>query len=327
MDERLAVVAAGLGGVFGSRDVADLDLSPATVAKLVRSGEVTRVRRGAFVLTEAIEPVEVAAEGGRPAYRRPRRPEEIYQLRARAVLRSRPETDAASHHASVALHGVDLHGCDLSVIDLAADVRKVTLERGVRLHPGYGRAIRALHGVRVVDLAVALAQVARASGVLAGVCSMDDAVHAGRITPAQIGKAIDAMPGRRHDPAQSALALVDPACESVGETRTRLILRDLGFAVVSQHQVMVGRRVVARADFLVEGLVLVEFDGLVKYEGLDGRAALSAEKARESQLVDLGYEVVRVVWSELQDPAALARRIRTALNRARERAGRTMPAA
>src|SRR5580765_1130368 len=320
MDQRLSAVAAGLGLVLGSRDIADLEIAPSTIARLVRQGELTRVRRGAFVVSSALGPVDVPADGERAAYTRSRRPEEVYQLRTRAILRSRPELDAACHHASVALHGVDLYGCDLSVIDLAYAVRRVGLERGVRLHPGDGLPIGGLHGLRVVKLPMALALLARSSGVVAGVCSMDDAVHDKRCTVAQIEAAIDALPARRHDPARVALALVDTLTESVGESRTRLVLRDLGFSAVAQHRIVVDRSVIARVDFLVEGLVVVEFDGLVKYEGVQGRAALAAEKARESKLVDLGYEVVRVVWSELDDPAALARRIRAALRRARQRA-------
>jgi very-short-patch-repair endonuclease len=320
MDERLSAVAAGLGGVFGSRDLACLGIAPAVTAGLVRRGEVKRIRRGAFVVSSALESVPVPATAGRAAYDRPLWPEEVHRLHTRAILRSRPATDAASHHASVALHGVDVYGCDLSMVDLASDVRRVGRERGLRLHPGRGLPIGVLGGVRVVKLPTALAQVARSSGVVAGVCSMDDAVHDGLCTPAQIAAAIEKLPARRHDPARTALALVDALAESVGETRTRLILRDLGFSVVSQRRVKAGSRVVARVDFLVEGLVVVEFDGLVKYEGIQGRAALAAEKARESQLVDLGFEVVRVVWSELGDPAELARRVRKALKRARERA-------
>lgn len=319
MDQRLSAVAAGLGGVFGSRDIADLGIAPAVIAGLVRRGEVERVRRGAFVVASALRPLEIPAEGGRSAYAKPPRLEQVYQLHTRAVLRSRPVIDAASHHASVALHGVDLYDCDLTVVDLASEVRRVGLEAGVRLHPGKGLPIGGLGGVRVVKLATALAMVARSTGVMAGVCSMDDAVHDGLCTTAEIAAAIEKLPVRRHDPATVALALVDALAESVGETRTRLILRDLGFCVVSQRRIKAGSRVVARVDFLVEGLVVVEFDGLVKYEGAQGRAALAAEKARESQLVDVGFEVVRVVWSELEDPAELARRIRKALKRARAR--------
>ena len=35
----------------------------------------------------------------------------------------------------------------------------------------------------------------------------------------------------------------------------------------------------------------------------------AAEKAREERLTRLGYEVVRVTWSDLEDPVALVRRV------------------
>jgi len=38
-----------------------------------------------------------------------------------------------------------------------------------------------------------------------------------------------------------------------------------------------------------------------------------AEKLREDRLRDLGYLIVRLVWSELADPATVARKIRTKL--------------
>jgi len=51
---------------------------------------------------------------------------------------------------------------------------------------------------------------------------------------------------------------------------------------------------------------VVEFDGAVKYAGADGRAALVAEKLREDRLRALGYEVVRIVWSDLARPDIIA---------------------
>ena len=127
------------------------------------------------------------------------------------------------------------------------------------------------------------------------------------------------LPEYHRDAAERAIALADPASESVGETRTRLLLRDLGFEVVSQRVLADGRRFVGRVDLLVEGIVVVEFDGLVKYAGQDGRSALAAEKARESAIVDLGYEVVRLVWADLANPAEVSRRVRLALARAGRR--------
>ena len=129
------------------------------------------------------------------------------------------------------------------------------------------------------------------------------------------------LPEYQRSAAERAIALTDAASESVGETRTRLLLRDLGFRVTSQFKVTRGRQVIARSDFLVDDLVIVEFDGLVKYAGAQGRDALAAEKARESDIVDLGYEVVRLIWSDLSRPESVAARIRTA----RERAWRRRP--
>ena len=63
-----------------------------------------------------------------------------------------------------------------------------------------------------------------------------------------------------------------------------------------------------RVDFVAHGLV-VEFDGLVKYSGQDGRAALAAEKARES-----GSSTSVTRWSDSCGPtwptAVVSRRIR-----------------
>jgi hypothetical protein len=321
MDERLAQLAAGLGGVFGSRDVNDLRVPPAEVAGLVRTGEVVRVRRGAFVLTSALHaPIGDVRRNGM-AHERPLTEVDRYRLTARAVLRSRPRLDALSHHASAAVHGCAVHGVDLSVVDVASAVDRPTHRRGLSRHPGAGLPIDLVEGVRCVRLPEALVQVAAASGTVAGVCSMDDAVHRDLVTVAELRTVAKALPTRYRSRVLETISLIDPACESVGETRTRLILRDLGFAPVSQARLFDEAGLVGRVDFIVDDLVVVEFDGLVKYEGHDGKAALAAEKARESRITATGLEVVRVVWSDLDDPAALAARIRMAKARALRRRG------
>ena len=104
------------------------------------------------------------------------------------------------------------------------------------------------------------------------------------------------------------------------------MLADLGFRGREPADAGPAGRFVGRVDFLVEGLVVVEFDGLVKYAGQEGRAALAAEKARESAIVDLGYEVVRLVWADLANPAEVARRIRAARTRGAQPASRSIGA-
>ena len=309
MEARLAAVAGQLG-VLSSVDAARVGVSAAGLDALVRAGHFVRVRRGAFVLRQDYDAADLV---------------EQYRLRTRAILRTRPSVDAASHHAAVLLHAVDTFDVDLSVVDVVARVKAPRVRSGLRTHPGRGMTADRAQGWNAVTLPTALCQVAGWSGVVAAVSSMDDALHDGRCTVAELYDALGLLPGHHQEVAERAIRLTDAACESVGETRTRLLLRDLGFVVESQRTIAGQHGFVGRVDFLVEQLVIVEFDGLVKYQGQEGRAALAAEKARESALLDLGYEVVRLVWADLARPAEIAHRIRRAramaLARRRARAG------
>jgi very-short-patch-repair endonuclease len=72
----------------------------------------------------------------------------------------------------------------------------------------------------------------------------------------------------------------------------------------------VGGRLVGWVDFLFrEQRLIVEFEGRVKYDGADGRDALFREKRREDALRALGYQVVRLIWRDLHDPALVGRLI------------------
>ena len=301
MDERLAMVAAAQAGVLSTTDAARVGVSAVQLDAQVRAGELVRVRRAAYVLRTVHEAAD---------------PEGRYVLRARAILRTRPKLDAVSHHAALLLADIDTYDVDLAIVDLVSAVRATRVRSGLRTHPSWGVGVEVVDGWSRVVAPIALCQLAAGSGVVAAVCSMDDALHDRRCTTEQLRSAVSRLPEYHRDAAERAIALTDPGCESVGETRTRLMLADLGFALESQQTLLRGNVFVGRVDFLVEGLVVVEFDGLVKYAGQQGRAALAAEKARESAIVDLGYEVVRLVWADLANPAEVARRIRTARARA-----------
>jgi very-short-patch-repair endonuclease len=100
---------------------------------------------------------------------------------------------------------------------------------------------------------------------------------------------------------------------------TRLLLAGLGLAVRSQVRLFDELGLMGRVDFLVGEKVVVEFDGLVKYEGAQGREALAAEKRREDRLRAAGYEVVRLTWADLDRPDRVARMVRVAVARANAR--------
>lgn len=113
--------------------------------------------------------------------------------------------------------------------------------------------------------------------------------------------------------AGMVLTLASPLSESPGESWTRLVLAGLGIGAEQQAEIHGPEgRFVARVDFLVRAEKLViEFDGAMKYDGLEGRHALVKEKRREDELRSRGYRVVRLTWADLADPArvlALLRR-------------------
>lgn len=312
MSDRLLSLATAQGGVVSTADAGRLDVDPNGLAALVTGGALVRVRRGAYVLGELWTPAS---------------PERRLDLRTRAVLHTRASTsEAASHQSALAVHGLPLHGVPTDVVDLLGRVKRVRRSAGLRMLPDdAGLPVESVDGCRTVPVEVALAQVALREGREPAVVATDRALALGRI---ELGQVLDHLDHLAESPRQAARATrwlheTDAKSESVGETRMRLMLVDLGHDVRSQVQIHDSDGTVfARVDLLVGERVVVEFDGLVKYEGAKGRAALAAEKAREDRLRALGYEVVRLTWADLARPQRVAALVRSALERVAARATR-----
>ncbi|GAA1756288.1 hypothetical protein GCM10009712_01540 [Pseudarthrobacter sulfonivorans] len=119
--------------------------------------------------------------------------------------------------------------------------------------------------------------------------------------------------------ALDLLAVLDGRSESVGETRTRLLLRSLGLTMfIPQFEIptALGR---FRADFAdPESRVVIEFDGRGKYTDYKPTdEVLLAERSRENALIEEGWLVLRVEWNHLAHPGELCRRIATIMDRSR----------
>jgi very-short-patch-repair endonuclease len=288
-----------LEGVVTSRELAGAGLGHTAITATVRGGRLRRIAQGLYADTSAWE--------GAPPWER-------YRMRVRAMLRVHPAW-VASHHAALTLHGLPLHGVDLDVVDVAATVRTSSRRPGVHVHRLQPHHVPLLEfRPRALPPALACVLVAAASGVEAGVVSMDAALHREACTPKDLEAAL-AHPGTRYGrpSARAAVARADGLSESPGESRTRLLLSTLGVEVRSQVDIRDATGFIGRVDFLVAGRVVVEFDGAVKYAGADGQEALLREKRREERLRDAGYRVVRITWDELSRPAALLARITAAV--------------
>lgn len=308
LDPALAALAAAQGGAFSSSQAARFGVDRLDLHRLVRAGVLTHVRRGAFLVTRALDGLT---------------PEAGFALRARAVLLSRPQRSWASHHAGLAVAQLPLVGLDLDRIDVCAVVRHESRSGTVTTHPLPPREPCLLgRGVPSVSTETALLQTAVRHGLKAAVVAADAALHRGLVSVDKIGEAaarldLGVRSTRRVDRLRS---LVDPAAESPGESLTRLLLGGLGLDFRTQVDIRDAAGFVGRVDFLVEGRIVVEFDGLSKYAGADGREALAREKAREDRLRALGFEVVRLTWSDLDRPERVARLVREARARALSRA-------
>jgi hypothetical protein len=164
----------------------------------------------------------------------------------------------------------------------------------------------------------AVVEAVRSTSYPVAVSVVDQALRRQIATPEQLTKALALFANRPGiSTATRAVQFADGKAESVGESRLRVLLADLGLpAPTAQVEIRDSDgSLVARVDFLlVEWGVIIEFDGAVKY-GDEGADALIAEKLREDRLRDLGYQVVRVSWADLARPAELLGRIRRAIAR------------
>lgn len=299
MDQVLSLLSLTHAGAFAANDAYAAGLEPADLEAAVRMGRLQRVRRAAYV--------DAAAWGSAT-------PDDRYRLRARAVLRSRPGS-AASHHAALALHGLPLWRADLSRVDVIGDVGQAVNRSGLWVHPRWLAPLTTVDGVAAVEPAHAVVRTSLTMGPECAIAAGDQGLHTGLVTMDQLEEAAAAVTphqGRRR--VLTVLKQLDAAAESVGETRTRLVLTGLGLSVTSQVELRDPRGgFVARTDFLVEGRVVVEFDGRIKYQGPEGEKALWAEKRREDAIRALGYRVVRLTWADLDDPRRVLAKIRAAL--------------
>ncbi len=284
-------------GVLTTAAATAAGLTDGDLRRAMADGRLHRVRRGIFV-------EHGTWQSATPWVR--------YRYLVRGVLLARPAW-AASHHAAVVLHGLPMYGVDLTLVDVAAEVRTSKRRDGTHVHRLETDLVEA-SGLPAVPIAHACAVLATESGVEAGVVSMDGALHAKACSTEELTAAVAALGERRGIAlAREAVRLADGAAESPGESRTRVLLSGLDVAVRSQVDLRDAAGHIGRVDFLVGERVVVEFDGMVKYEGAHGPQALAREKRREERLRDAGYRVVRVVWSELRQPAAIVARVRAAL--------------
>lgn len=301
MEHEISILASHVGNVFTTGEAARAGIHRTALTRAVATGVVHRIGRGTYTL-----PAQPAVM-----------PDAVYRLAVVGALRRRRNRrrEAAVSGAAAALWGLPLYDVPFGRIDVAGDTQYLRRHGRLWLRPWPGGSDRCeVDGVGVVDVASACVTTAADNGLSAGLTAMDAAQHRGLVGAADLDQAVQRLASLDGiSIARACLPLTDANCESVGETRTRMILQRNDFDFLSQVWIDDSAGSVGRVDFLVGGRVVIEFDGAQKYAGLDGKEALVAEKRREDRLRALGYRVVRLTWPDLEDAAAVVARIRAEL--------------
>jgi hypothetical protein len=282
------------------------------LARLVRAGELERLRRGAYVAGTL--PSDAAA---------------AHRLLISATVAGLRRPAVVSHQSAAVLHGLPLWDVPLDRVHVTRRPRAWNDLSGVlRVHVARLRddEVVEVDGLAVTDPLRTALDLARSLPHEAAVVTLDAALHAGLLALADLRARlfdIAGTPGSRS--AARAVAFADGRSESVGESRSRVVLHRWGLGP-SALQLEIRRDdglSVGRADFAWEDRrVLGEFDGRVKYgrllrPGQDPGDAVFEEKRREDAMRDEGWGMVRWVWAELGAPHRLAARVRRSLERPR----------
>ncbi len=274
------------------------------VRRLVRDGELSAVRRGAYVR---------GAVPGAP---------ELRHLAAVAAAGRQLGAGSVVSHVSAALvHGFAVWRVPLTRVHTTRDRRtggRVDPSVHVRAAPLDADELERVGGLLVTGRARTVADVLRTVPFEQGVVVADSALAAG-LPLDDLRLAVARQKGWPGVPAaRRALAFADGRSGSVGESRSRVAIHRAGLPPPElQHEVRDrwGRHV-GTVDFWWAAAALVgEFDGLVEYGRLlrPGRTpadAVVAEKVREDRLRDEGAAVTRWTWTDLTPFTPTAERIR-----------------
>ncbi|MGW7682503.1 type IV toxin-antitoxin system AbiEi family antitoxin domain-containing protein [Kribbella sp. NPDC054772] len=302
MNRRLAVVAAARGGWFTRADALAAGYSASGLEHRLRTRQWRRLAYNSYVEPRGWPPEE-------PPWERSLR---LHRLSVRMAY-ERLRDVVVSHQSAAVLHGLPIWGIDLAKAHFTRPVTgRGRAGRHVQLHrsPVAADEVVECAGLRVTRVERAIVETVGGTSYEVGVVLADAALRLGLTTPEQLEAVV-----RRHRhwsgtaAARAAVLFADGLSESVGESRLRVLMANHGLPA-PELQVEIRDetgRLIGRVDFLLAGVLVVEFDGALKYDA--GADVVRAEKWREDRLRERGYGMIRIGWSDLDQPRRTADRL------------------
>lgn len=293
---------------------ADAGETEYSLGKRVAQRKLIRLRPGAFV-----EAADFSA-----SYR-----EVQHRLLIEAAFPKFSQGTVLSHQSAAILHGLPLWGIPTDRVHVTKQRRSGGhLADGLHTHsaPMDDFELSVVDDFAVTALARTVVDVARSSPFEQGVVVADAALHRGLVTKTELADTV-ALASKRQgvSMAHRVVAFADGRSESVGESRSRVLMHQAGLPTPElQWEVRNNLGVVvARTDFgLPEHRWVGEFDGFVKYgrllrTGESPSDAVFREKRREDLVRDENLRMLRWTWPELDNPQQLIMRFRASLDRCR----------
>lgn len=310
------MIAAGRGGWFTRPDALAAGYSEGELRQRVDRGQWLRLSFNSYVEPGAWPEDE-------PPWERAIR---LHTLAVR-MANERLGDVVVSHQSAVMLHGLPVWGTDLSrahFTRLASG--RARSSRTVRVHRRTTPVdeVVELGGLKVSTIERAIVETTCTTSYEVGVVLADAALRMGRTTRDSLADVVQRHRRWHGSPAaRAAVQFANGLSESVGESRFRVLMANHGLPT-PELQVEIrdhAGRLIGRVDFLLGGVLVIEFDGAMKYG--DTADAVLAEKWREDRLREQGYGVLRFGWPDLDRPRDTADRIWRAWRRHAAGSGNT----
>jgi hypothetical protein len=295
-------------GLLLRRDVSAAGYDDTCLTRMVRSGQIVRIRQGAYAIAQTWRALD---DAGR------------HRLLCEAVVLQYDDGIALSHGSGVVELGGPTYGLPMDKVHVThlssrAGRRNVA---GVVHHEG---SCGLLDVTRLGDHwltspARTVLDVTMSYGFEVGVVVADDFLRRKLTTKDELRQLYGKV---REWPGAITLRLVidfaDERSESVGESLARLLFRRLGLPrPVLQFEIFgPGHRLAGRTDFAwPEHRVFGEFDGKTKYlrlrrPGESVTDTVLREKRREDLLREItDWRCIRLIWADLFEVEQTARRL------------------
>jgi len=277
------------------------------LARLVASGRLHRVRRGAYVDGSAWSDADQSAR---------------HRLLVCAVVKQGKTRLIASHTSAVPFHDGPTWKLPFDVAHVTrTDKRAGRAEAGVRQHQGRCLPDDVVRrgGIEVTSATRTALDVTTLTSTEAGLVVVNDFLHRKLTTIDELRARYHPM---AHDPftlrTDIVLRLADGRVQSVAESRAQFMCYRGGVpAPCPQYELRDDNgEVLARLDFAWPELnTWLEVDGKQKYVKhlRDGESVVDVvlrEKQRESMITEItGWRCIRITWADLEQPHATVARI------------------